>query len=94
MTTTDTPFAAFLIERGYELLNPVDYSQPKWVYEFDMDDEEHVHLLDTYRRGGYSAVHKIACVLVAVGHGKPLQPWVEEKWPTLVFANRQGEGVA
>lgn len=91
MTTTDTTFAAFLIEYGYEIASPVDYKHHKWIYEFDMDEGEHIEMLDNYRRAGFANVHKIACVLVAVGHGKPLQPWVEEKWPTLAMAERHGE---
>ena len=91
MTTTDTPFAAFLIERGYELLNPVDYSQPKWVYEFDMDEEEELAQLTIYRRQGFANVCKITQNLIALAHEKPLQPWIAEKWPTLENAIR-GEG--
>lgn len=92
MQTTDTTFAAFLIERGYELSKPVDYSQPKWVYEFDLDDEEHVDQLSIYRRQGFANVCKIANNLIQIAHGKPLQPWVAEKWPTMENAIR-GEGV-
>ncbi len=92
MTTTDTTFAAFLIDRGYELSQPVDYSGDKWQYHFDMDDEEHLAQLTIYRRQGFANVCKIATNLVQIAHGKPLQTWVEEKWPTMRNAIR-GEGV-
>lgn len=88
MTTTDTNFAAFLIDRGYELTSPVDYSQPKWVYEFDMDEEKELAQLTIYRRQGFSNVCKITQNLIALAHEKTLQPWIAEKWPTLAMAER------
>lgn len=91
MQTTDTNFAAFLIDRGYDLIKPVDYSQPKWVYEFDMDEEEEHAQLTIYRRQGFANVCKITQNLIALAHEKPLQPWIAEKWPTLEKAERGEE---
>ena len=88
MTTTDTPYAAFLIDRGHELSAPVDYSTEKWVYEFDIEQEEEIRLRDIFRRQGFSNVYKLTVTMVKLAHGRQPNDWALDKWPTLGMAVR------